>query len=98
MELDLVCLDGDTLVFVEVRLRRAGGLADPALSVTPTKRRNLVRAARAYLAATGAADMPCRFDLVCVTDVDGTLQTEHHRHVLALCETVGRGDASWQPW
>lgn len=98
LELDIICRDGDTLVFVEVRLRRAGGPVAPVCSVTPAKRRNFIRAARAYLAHKGDPDAPCRFDLICVVDTGATLQLEHHRHVLALCETVGRGDAAWQPW
>lgn len=98
LELDMICRDGATLVFVEVRLRRARGLVAPVCSITPAKRHNLIRAARAYLAREGDPDTPCRFDLVCVVDTGATLQLEHHRHVLALCETVGSGDASWQPW
>lgn len=34
-ELDLVCRDGDELVFVEVRLRGKGSLASPEASMTP---------------------------------------------------------------
>jgi len=48
-ELDLVAMDGDTVVFVEVRSRRgAPGLAEE--SVTPAKRRQVLALARAYLA------------------------------------------------
>jgi putative endonuclease len=47
-ELDLVAMDGDTVVFVEVRSRRgAPGLAEE--SVTPAKRRQVLALARAYL-------------------------------------------------
>ncbi|MBO4312376.1 MAG: YraN family protein [Desulfovibrionaceae bacterium] len=65
LELDLVCRDGGTLVFVEVRTRRAGGMLTPAESLTPSKRRSFERAARAYLQANDLWDSPCRFDLVC---------------------------------
>jgi putative endonuclease len=48
-ELDLIAMDGDTVVFVEVRSRRgAPGLAEE--SVTPAKRRQVLALARAYLA------------------------------------------------
>lgn len=63
-EVDLICLDRDTVVFVEVRLRsnpRFGGAAD---SITATKRRRIVLAARWWLAGDGRrhAGRPCRFD------------------------------------
>ena len=63
-ELDLVCRDGDELVFVEVRLRGKGSLASPEASMTPAKCRSVVKAARAYLSASGEWDVPCHvFDI-----------------------------------
>lgn len=97
LELDVVCQDGETLVFVEVRTRSRGGLVSPAESLTPAKRRNFMRAARAYLAKSGEWDRPCRFDFVCVLDAGATLELEHHRHV-DLTEFMGGGNTSWQPW
>jgi putative endonuclease len=49
-ELDLVMRDGNTLVFVEVRFRADGGHGDGLDSVSPTKQRRLIAAARQYLA------------------------------------------------
>ena len=97
LELDIVCRDGNTLVFVEVRTRSKGGLVSPAASLTPAKQRNFLQAARAYLAENEAWAFPCRFDLVCVLDTGATLEVEHCRHV-ELSETVGGGHTSWQPW
>lgn len=66
-ELDLVMRDGDTLVFVEVRLRNATAWGDGFDSVDRRKRRKLVRAAQAWLAGRPAlADATCRFDVVAV--------------------------------
>ncbi|HMA33589.1 MAG TPA: YraN family protein [Chloroflexia bacterium] len=54
-ELDLVALDGATLVFVEVRSRRgAPGAAEE--SVTPAKRRQLLALAQAYLVTHDLTD------------------------------------------
>jgi len=64
-ELDLVMLDRDTLVFVEVRYRRDASFGGGAASVDAGKRRKLVKAAWAFLAAHRAfSDAPCRFDVV----------------------------------
>ncbi len=61
-EIDLVCDDGGTLVFVEVRLRRRGDFGGAAASITAAKRRRLTLAARHYLARRPEA--ACRFDCV----------------------------------
>ena len=62
-EIDLVARSGATLVFVEVRARTSDAFGGAAGSITRTKRRRLVAAARHYLARYGA-DSACRFDAV----------------------------------
>lgn len=47
LELDLVCREGDTLVFVEVKTRGPGSLGSARDAVGPRKRQSLIRAARA---------------------------------------------------
>lgn len=64
-EIDLVCRDEDSIVFVEVRLRTRGDFGGAAASITTTKQRRLILAARHWLARHGRyADAPCRFDAV----------------------------------
>lgn len=62
-EIDLIMRDGDSLVFVEVRLRRHSGFGSAAESVTPQKQRKLILAAQHYLQHAGK-NQPCRFDIV----------------------------------
>jgi putative endonuclease len=63
-EIDLVMRDTDgTLVFVEVRARRAEDHAGAGATVTPAKRRRVVFAARHFIAAMSPLP-PCRFDVV----------------------------------
>ncbi|MBS1878412.1 MAG: YraN family protein [Actinobacteria bacterium] len=71
-ELDIVALDGGTLVFVEVKAGRAGaghGPERPVLSVGPRKQLQVRRLAAAFMAAR--RDLPryaeIRFDAVGVT-------------------------------
>lgn len=61
-EIDLVCRDGNTVVFVEVRLRGSVLFGGAAASITAAKRMRLVLAARHWLARHGSDRRPCRFD------------------------------------
>jgi putative endonuclease len=71
-EIDLVLREGDTVVFVEVRYRRAGGFGDGIDSVTAAKQAKLVRAARAFLADhPRLATHACRFDVLAIGDDTG---------------------------
>jgi putative endonuclease len=77
-ELDLVARDGDTIVFVEVKARRARGYGDPAEAVTPRKIRRLARTALAWLQRHDCLDRTCRFDVVeLVGDPETSLETRH---------------------
>ena len=68
-ELDLVAREGDTLVFVEVRLRRGGDFGGAAASITAAKRARIVAAASLYLARLPRTP-PCRFDAVLLDALD----------------------------
>lgn len=61
-EIDLICRDGATLVFVEVRLRSRSDFGGAAASITAEKRRRIVLAASHYLLGRPPCD--CRFDCV----------------------------------
>ena len=50
-EIDLIVRDGNTLVFVEVRMRSSDRYGGAAASITAAKRAKLLRAARHYLAS-----------------------------------------------
>lgn len=62
-EIDLICHDRNTLVFVEVRLRGNDTFGGAAASITARKQHKLVLAARHYLQRLRAAPA-CRFDVV----------------------------------
>ncbi|GHD55033.1 YraN family protein [Jeongeupia chitinilytica] len=64
-EIDLICRDGNTLVFVEVRQRASGRFGGAAASITPAKQARLVAAAQTYLLGVSPVP-PCRFDAVCI--------------------------------
>jgi putative endonuclease len=72
-EVDLIARDGNTLVFVEVRMRSHDRYGGAAASITAAKRVRLLRTARHYLA--NIAQVPaCRFDALLVSGNGGTIE------------------------
>lgn len=64
-EIDLIMQQGDTLVFIEVRLRSHRQFANAAESVTLSKQRKIVNTAGYYLQQHQLTDkVNCRFDVI----------------------------------
>jgi putative endonuclease len=68
-EIDLIARLGDTLLFVEVRLRTRADYGGAAASISGAKRRRMQRAARHYLGHQ-AHEPNCRFDAVLLDALD----------------------------
>lgn len=65
-EIDLIMQEGDTVVFVEVRMRTGDRFGGAAASITTAKQAKLTLAARHYL--VGCDDsFPCRFDVILIS-------------------------------
>jgi putative endonuclease len=88
-EIDLVALDGDLLVFVEVKWRR-GRDARPEDALDDRKAAHVLEAAREYLFKVGEPERAFRCDLIAVTG------DEVRHHVDAFRATAprrsGQGD------
>jgi putative endonuclease len=69
-EIDLVCRERETVVFVEVRKRSEGALGGrfggAAASITRAKQTRLVRAAQTFLMQFGDRPPAARFDAILV--------------------------------
>ncbi|TBU96642.1 YraN family protein [Phytopseudomonas dryadis] len=66
-ELDLVMLDGDTVVFVEVRYRKHSAWGGAIESVDGRKRDKLIATAMQFLQQQPRwARQPCRFDVIAI--------------------------------
>ncbi len=63
-EIDLVCRDGEVLVFVEVKARAAGALVPGYFAVDERKKRVMRRAIQAYLRPLSPKPHTFRFDVV----------------------------------
>lgn len=88
-ELDVVALDGETIVFVEVKTRSSQAAGHPVEALTPAKQYQLTRVALAWLKVRGLLERRARFDVVAITWGDGADPViEHYRNAF---EPVGRG-------
>ena len=64
-EIDLIAMDGEYLVFVEVKYRQSDYVQSPSEAVDGKKQRHISRTARQYmLGHKMSEDQLCRFDVV----------------------------------
>ena len=105
LELDIVALDVDCIVFIEVKTRHVapGAQFNPLEVFGLAKQKSLLRAATLYLETRQAWSSPCRFDLICIIISPGnSTGMEHYENVLSFEHAgrgvVGGGNAPWQPW
>jgi putative endonuclease len=89
-EIDIIAVDGKTVVFVEVKTRRSETGPRPALAVDDHRRRRMTRAATAFLKSHGLLEYPARFDIVEVIWPEEAKrpQIQHHPNAFAA---EGRG-------
>ena len=78
-EIDIVALEGEQLVFVEVKARQHR-LAEPELAVGPKKLSAIARAAHCYLAEINDPERGFRVELIAV---HGT-ELRHHKDLFGL--------------
>ena len=83
-EVDLIALDGKTVVFIEVKTRTGPGFGSPLEAVDDRKQRQVSRAAQHFLTAHRLHDRAARFDVVGVWWEDGRPVCELVRNAFDL--------------
>ena len=83
-EVDLIALDGKTVVFIEVKTRRGAGFGSPLEAVDDRKQRQVSRAAQYFLSVHRLHDRAARFDVVGVRWEDGRPMCELVRNAFDL--------------
>jgi putative endonuclease len=78
-ELDLAALEGETLVFVEVKTRSVRR-TDERRPVAMAQRRRIAAAARSFRHRYGVPQLAYRFDLIEVDAANGDLRWEKDYH------------------
>ena len=69
-ELDLIAKDGDTLVFIEVKVRLNDRFGGPAAAITSAKQARIARLAQQYVVSRRLVGRLCRFDVVLIWGTD----------------------------
>lgn len=84
-EIDILAREGETLVFVEIRLRKAASAEDAISSVGRRKQDRLLRAVQAFFAENPSlADRPVRLDILGIAQrPDGSLDLRLLREAFA---------------
>ena len=75
-EIDIVALDGNTLVAVEVKTRKSNTFGEPDIAVGVMKQRMLIWAADAYVRYHNM-DVDIRFDVISIVFTDKGSHLEH---------------------
>ncbi|HEY5095493.1 MAG TPA: YraN family protein [Candidatus Eremiobacteraceae bacterium] len=82
-EIDVIALDGGTLVFVEVKLRRTLARGTPLEAVTAVKQARVRKAAQQYLGFCGRVFGRIRFDVICIMKTPKTTDITHMKAAFA---------------
>jgi putative endonuclease len=77
-EIDIVAREGKTLVFVEVKTRKAASLQSGFYAVGEQKKRHLEAACKAYLRCLKHPPKTFRFDIIEVQHTDSQQYSVHH--------------------
>jgi len=76
-EIDIIARKGQTLAFVEVKTRSSLAFGSPAEAVGVRKQRQIIKAAKWYLASDVGKKLQPRFDVVGVLLRDDQAEVEH---------------------
>lgn len=76
-EIDLICRDGETIVFVEVKARGGKEFGPPEAAIDKRKRQQLIKLAKRYLAKKNLwGKVDSRFDVIAVDYERGIVHIE----------------------
>lgn len=69
-EIDLIARDRDTVCFIEVRSKNSPDFGLAEETITGKKKTQISKAALGYIKRFGLEDYSCRFDVVCIQNVN----------------------------
>lgn len=76
-EIDIIAQDREYIVFIEVKTRRSTSRGLPAEAVNLRKQRKIINTALCYLHYRGLNNIACRFDILEIYLLQGTIRYNH---------------------
>ena len=76
-EIDIIAGKPGLLVFIEVKTRSSREFGDPILSITPSKKRHILTAAKAYIEMEDHRDRDVRFDVLTLMRLGTSFRIDH---------------------
>ena len=83
-ELDLICKDGNTIVFVEVKAGRSKKFGAPEGWVSVRKQKNIIMAALDYIQTSNVDGCDFRFDVLAISYEKGDEVINHIRNAFMV--------------
>ncbi len=90
-EIDLIAVDGDQVVFVEVKTRKSNYFGEPVEAVGYAKQKKLTKLALAYLKRHKLLDRSARFDIIgIIWPEGGEPDIRHYRNAFDAVDRQGQ--------
>ncbi|MBX3420839.1 MAG: YraN family protein [Pirellulaceae bacterium] len=90
-EIDIIAVDGQYIVFVEVKTWRSDRDGDPSQAVTQSKQDKITRTALTYLKRHKLLNQPARFDVISIVWQGGSAGQPKLKHYKHAFQASGRG-------
>ncbi|MEK7689110.1 MAG: YraN family protein [Deltaproteobacteria bacterium] len=84
-EIDIVAIEGKTVVFIEVKTKTNSKFGPPKMAVNLRKQRQLSKAALAYLTQKKLNNNPARFDVIGISMIEDKTEIELIKNAFELC-------------
>lgn len=81
LEVDIIGMEGDEVVFVEVKTRQGADVDAAVMAVDADKQHNLIVASRVFMKVSGLVHHRIRYDIVAVNVENGLPSLTHLRGV-----------------
>ena len=83
-EIDLIAMDGDCLVFIEIKTRKGRSLGYAKEAVNKKKQQQISKVALTYMKANDCNDVKARFDVIAISYKLGKEEIEIVRNAFEL--------------
>ncbi len=83
-EIDIIARKDKEIAFVEVKSGRSQDFGLPLERVDARKQKQIAKVALAYLQSRRLEDVPCRFDVLSITEENGAIRIDHIENAFQL--------------